>query len=219
MNDEIREIPKTPGYDSFSQPYIDRGELPPHEKKKSEHMRELIGDRKFKRCLDVGCGIGNMTRVLADRCDKVHAIDIDPEKLRYISNLLVNILHQPPEKFSFDAVDLEKVDFSPQYVQDLLGESQFDLIIFTDVIYYLSKETRLKVVKGIEEMLDPSTGLLLITQHAAKISERNEFRSIYESRNLWLVLEEVFYANPTFWVFQIFSRYSSLTGFHAVNEG
>ena len=196
MNDEFHEIPQSP-----------------REQKKSERMCALVGDREFKRCLDVGCGIGHMTRYFADRCDKLYGIDLDPGTIKYISRLFA--LHQPSGKYHFEVVDLEKVDFCPQYVQDLFGENQFDLIIFTDVMPYLSKEARTKVAKNIEKMLDPERGLLLVTHHAPKIPERIEYRTILENAGLWLLLEEVFHAS-TYWLFQIFSRWPQRT---TVNEG
>ena len=197
-------MPKSPGYDSFSQPYIDRFEVPPHEQKKSERMRSLLGDRKFKRALDIGCGIGLMTRFFVNCCDQIYGVDLDPGKINYIRHVVPCGNH-----FLFEVADLEKVDFCPEYVKDLFGENQFDLIIYTDVAYYLSESARKNVAKAIVEMLDPE-GLLIVSQHAAKIPERIEQRMTLEEENLWLLHEEVF-TSRTYWVFQIYCRWPPLT--------
>ena len=202
MND-VREIPKSPGYDTYSQPYIERYEVPPHEAAKSERMRALVGNRKFERCLDIGCGIGFMTRYFA-HCGQIYGVDKDQGKINYIQKII------PTGHFAM--LDLEK-DFLFDAIRRLFGPDQFDLIILTDVLSYLTVETRKVVAKGIDQLLD-AKGLLLVSDHAVKIPERLARRTMLEEAGLWLLLEEVF-TNNTYWVFQIFSRWPPST---AVNE-
>lgn len=192
---------------------IEFHEIPqsPHEQKKSERMRELVDclwfyhDRKFKRCLDIGCGIGFMTRYFTN-CEQIYGVDKDPQTIEYIRKVI------PAGHFA--VLDLEK-DFSPERIKELFGLDQFDLIIFTDVMAYLTVETVKVVAKDIDQMLDPEKGLLLVTDHAVNIPERLARRTILEEAGLWLLMEEVF-TNKTYWVFQIFSRWPPLT---TVNEG
>jgi len=62
----------------------------------AQHVAELFASldrngidyRQFKSCLDYGCGVGRITRHLAERFEKVNAYDISPSHLRHAEDYL-----------------------------------------------------------------------------------------------------------------------------------
>lgn len=56
---------------------IDRDRLGPYEARMLDYAPESCGT-----ALDIGCGTGKMTRLLARRCGKVVGVDLSPEMIR-----------------------------------------------------------------------------------------------------------------------------------------
>jgi 2-polyprenyl-3-methyl-5-hydroxy-6-metoxy-1,4-benzoquinol methylase len=90
----------------------------------AQHVAQLFGSlernhvehRGFKACLDYGCGVGRITRHLADRFEKVHAYDISLPHLKCADDYLskenvTNVALNHLERVS-DIQSLPKVDVS-----------------------------------------------------------------------------------------------------------
>lgn len=45
-------------------------------------LADALGDRRWERALDFGCGLGRLTRWLAARADRAIGLDVDPDLLR-----------------------------------------------------------------------------------------------------------------------------------------
>ncbi len=125
-------------------------------------MRNLIGDRKFKSVLDVGCGTGYLASFFLDCSECIHAVDkkkqdIDEARIKYPS------IH-------FDLQDLETYSI----------EGKHDLVIFSDVIYYLTPATQDRIMKEIHDALTEG-GILLSSRHMGKgDQEINQYNSLFQ---------------------------------------
>ena len=53
----------------------------PYEQGKYRETLAILGDRHFSRALEVGCSIGILTSLLAERCDELLAVDINGRAL------------------------------------------------------------------------------------------------------------------------------------------
>jgi 2-polyprenyl-3-methyl-5-hydroxy-6-metoxy-1,4-benzoquinol methylase len=87
-------------------------------------IRERIGER-VGSILEVGCGEGHQSEVLARLCDRLTGIDVSPTAVERARRRL------PAASFEFAAGDL--------YAQPWAGErDRFDLVTACEVIYYMS---------------------------------------------------------------------------------
>jgi SAM-dependent methyltransferase len=76
------------------------------EQAKYSRELEVLGGRRYRRALEIGCGAGSFTRLLAEIADEVVAIDIAEsaiERARQVSETdnvdfrVANIMHWDPE--------------------------------------------------------------------------------------------------------------------------
>lgn len=179
----------------------------PRETQKCERLRSYVGDRKFKRCLDIGCGNGFVTKFFVDCCEEIYCLD-KPEKIWAIQQVLPN-LHVA-------TIDFEKTLPTTKFLQKKFGVSSFDLVLFTDVIYYLPRTIWAGMVKAIHDVLEPE-GLLLMSRHTPKhslrLSERLDERALFETADdslhylFWLLKEEYFIYRITssWWIMQVWT--------------
>ena len=94
--------------------------------------------RRFRHCFEVGCSIGVLTRQLATRCDTLLGVDVSETALA-----------QARER----CADLATVELRLMTVPTAWPEKRFDLIVFSEVLYYLG-------VRGIHEAARRSLGCL-----------------------------------------------------------
>ncbi|GMM92279.1 class I SAM-dependent DNA methyltransferase [Qipengyuania sp. MTN3-11] len=92
--------------------------------KRRETLAMLFPDR-FGRALEVGCAIGVLTVELADVCDSVLAIDVSTEALQLAASRLA---------------DLANVSLAQAEVPRHWPQGTFDLIVFSEILYFLSSE-------------------------------------------------------------------------------
>ena len=85
----------------------------------------LCRNRVIDSALEVGCSIGVLTRLLASRCDAVLAIDA---------------ARTPLVEAKRRCADLPGVRFEQMFVPEQWPNGVFDLILLSEVVYYLSRE-------------------------------------------------------------------------------
>jgi SAM-dependent methyltransferase len=96
----------------------------PHERAKYALTLNAMNTR-YQSALEVGCSIGVLTRSLASRCDVVVAIDAAPT---------------PLVEARRRCVDLPGVRFEQMFVPKQWPDGVFDLILLSEVVYYLNPE-------------------------------------------------------------------------------
>jgi ubiquinone/menaquinone biosynthesis C-methylase UbiE len=94
----------------------------------------LAGPRAGDRVLDVGCGSGDMVRLLRDTASEVWGVDASPEMLAQAHPLLDHAV--------------------TSYAEDLLLRRQFDLVLCCGVLDFVKDPAA--VLRGIARHLAPS---------------------------------------------------------------
>ena len=80
---------------------------------------------RFGRALEIGCSIGVLTKMLADRCDELVATDINPRALGFAR-----------ERCAQDG----NVRFEQMQVPRVFPSGSFDLVVLSEVGYYWSDD-------------------------------------------------------------------------------
>lgn len=95
-----------------------------YQQRKYEQIMAMLPKRRFVRALDIGCGLGLLSQLLAGRADNVLGIDIASaavERARQRGAAFANL-----EFAQGDLLDL------PRSL-----DGRFDLVVVADVLYYL----------------------------------------------------------------------------------
>lgn len=125
-----------------------------YQRRKYEVMDSLLPPGRFRRALDVGCGLGLMSRKLANRAETVMAVDVSPSAVGR-----ARVLHADQRNLKFETHDL--LAFPPSF------DASFDLVVVADVLYYLSPmddDTLKHVATRIGGLLAPG-GLCMLVNH------------------------------------------------------
>jgi cyclopropane fatty-acyl-phospholipid synthase-like methyltransferase len=95
----------------------------PYEQAKYRRTLEALEGRHFTSGLEVGCSIGILTRMLAGHCDRLLGIDI---------------VEQPLQAARVRCADLRHAHFQQMQVPGQWPDGCFDLIVFSEVLYFLN---------------------------------------------------------------------------------
>jgi trans-aconitate methyltransferase len=94
-----------------------------YERDKYVATSASLGDGPISRAFEVGCSIGVFTRSLAARCQRLLAVDVS---------------HTALEQARQRCADLPNVELDYRRIpQDWPTEQKFDLILFSEVLYFL----------------------------------------------------------------------------------
>lgn len=118
-----------------------------YEQAKYQHTLEALGDRRFSSGLEVGCSIGILTRMLAPRCDSLLGIDIVDDPL---PNARARCADQP------------QVRFRRMRVPAQWPAGRFDLIVFSEVLYFLSATDIVLCARHVLHSLMPGGTVVLV---------------------------------------------------------
>ena len=116
-----------------------------YERRKYARTLGVLGDRHFRRALEVGASIGVFTAMLAPYCDELLAVDTSDRAVSEARNRLSG----------FGQVRVER-----RTLPEETPGGTFDLIVASEVLYYLPRETMLETLRRLEAVLAPG-GLLL----------------------------------------------------------
>ena len=97
----------------------------PYERAKYALTLNAMRKRRYRTGLEVGCSIGVLTRSLASRCDTVIAVDA---------------ARAPLVEARRRCADLPGVSFEQMFVPEQWPDGEFDLILLSEVVYYLNPE-------------------------------------------------------------------------------
>ncbi|GJE62762.1 Ubiquinone biosynthesis O-methyltransferase, mitochondrial [Methylobacterium trifolii] len=101
----------------------------------------------YTSALDVGCSIGVFTRQLCPRCDAVLGLDVVPSVL---DAARVRCADRPNARFQLAAVPGEWPD------------GRFDLIVISEVAYYLDRADLARLVARVGSALLPGGDVVLV---------------------------------------------------------
>ncbi len=125
-----------------------------YQRRKYEVLLSLLPQRQYGRALDLGCGLGGMTRLLAGRTDSVLGLDVAQTAVEQ-----ARTQHRDLPHMTFDQADMLDL---PRGL-----DGGFDLIVLSDVLYYLSplSDALLKAMAlRMADLLAPG-GICLLANH------------------------------------------------------
>jgi predicted TPR repeat methyltransferase len=132
-------------YDADPDPWRFRTSV--YEQAKYRRTVASLGDRRFRSGFEAGCSIGVLTRLLADRCDRLLAVDI---------------VEAPLSVARKACADQPWVRFEQKRVPDEWPDECFDLIVLSEVLYFLSPTDIAKVADRVCATLDAKGVVLLV---------------------------------------------------------
>ena len=86
-------------------------------------LKNLLQDKTFKHCLEIGCGTGKNTAWLLTICDQITAIDLSE-----------GMLDRAKEKIQSDRVDFSLADITMDWT---FANQSFDLVIFSLMLEHI----------------------------------------------------------------------------------
>jgi SAM-dependent methyltransferase len=116
-----------------------------YESRKYGATVAALGDRRYASALEVGCSIGVLTERLAAQCDTLLAIDVAEAALARAR-----------------ARPLPNVSFERREVPEQWPAGPFDLIVCSEVLYYLDAPAFDAAQEAIERTLLPGGSLLAV---------------------------------------------------------
>jgi cyclopropane fatty-acyl-phospholipid synthase-like methyltransferase len=119
----------------------------PYEREKYALTLEAMPKPRYRSALEVGCSIGVLTRSLASRCDALVAIDAAQVPL-------VEAKHR--------CADLPGVRFEHIFVPEQWPSGDFELILLSEVIYYLSREDVGRLAARVSNSLIKGGSVILV---------------------------------------------------------
>ena len=119
----------------------------PYEQGKYALTIQALPKPRYHSALEVGCSIGVLTRLLASRCDAILAIDA-------ARTPLIEAKHR--------CADLPSVCFEQMFVPEEWPNAVFDLILLSEVVYYLSREDVDRLAARVTRSLAPGGSVILV---------------------------------------------------------
>jgi len=132
-------------YDGDPDPW--RFRTSPYEQSKYHHTLASLHGRRFRSALEVGCSIGVLTRMLAPHCEAVLAIDMIDQALQ---TAMAACADQPWVRFQRRTVPAE------------WPEGAFDLIVLSEVLYFLNPTDIAATADRVLDGLSPGGVVLLV---------------------------------------------------------
>lgn len=121
-----------------------------YQRQKYRTMLSFLPKRTYRDVLDMGCGLGVLSRELASHAERVLGVDVSPHAVsqaRALSTGLTNV--------NFEQGDIHRFD----------SARRFDLAVLADVVYYLPHLTDAsfrQIAAKLAALLQPGGLLLLV---------------------------------------------------------
>ncbi len=118
-----------------------------YERRKYARTLEALGGRRFGRALEVGASIGVFTAILAPFCDDLLAVDTSERAVTLARERLAGSEHVRVEQ---------------RTLPEEMPQGPFDLIVASEVLYYLTRDLVLETLRLFEGALAPGGSLLAV---------------------------------------------------------
>lgn len=106
-----------------------------YEERKYAITLALLPGRRYRHAFEPGCSVGTLTDRLAQRCDRITAVDVADAALRTADARL-------RESGRRDGVTLSRGS-----VDEPWPDGPFDLLVLSEIAYYLSADTLAEVLR------------------------------------------------------------------------
>lgn len=118
-----------------------------YEREKYDLTLAALPRERYASALEVGCSIGVLTRDLAMRCDHLLAIDAARAPLLEARQRCAN---------------LRTVQFAQIFVPQQWPDGAFDLILLSEVVYYLSADDVRRLAACVTRSLSRQANVVLV---------------------------------------------------------
>jgi SAM-dependent methyltransferase len=118
-----------------------------YEREKYAATLAALPQARYRDVFEVGCSIGVLTAALAPRCDALLAVD-----------LAAAALEQARQR----CADLDHVRFAQMAVPGDWPDGRFDLILLSEVVYYLDRQDVSRLASRVAESLQPGGDVVLV---------------------------------------------------------
>lgn len=118
-----------------------------YEQHKYDATLEALGSRRFSSALEVGCSIGVLTERLAARCDHVLGLDFAPSAVAAARARCA----------PYSEVTIEQMQVPQQW-----PDGRFDLIVFSEVLYFLNERDLKEICAHATRAIVPGGRVLLV---------------------------------------------------------
>jgi SAM-dependent methyltransferase len=118
-----------------------------HNRRKYAVTMASLPRERYRSAYEPGCSIGLLTRMLAERCDEILAVDCVDEAV---------------ESARAEVRDFPHVRVENAMLPAGLPDATFDLIVLGDLLYYLSAEDLEATLDGLVQRLEPDGDLVSV---------------------------------------------------------
>ena len=118
-----------------------------YEQQKYAATLSALGTRRFQMALEVGCSIGVLTERLAGRCDQLVGVDFAPSAVAAARARCA----------PYPNIRIEQMQVPQQW-----PVGQFDLILFSEVLYFLSENDLMETCAYAGRSILPGGRVLLV---------------------------------------------------------
>jgi predicted TPR repeat methyltransferase len=114
----------------------------------------MLPEPTYRHAFEPGCSVGVLTELLADRCERVTAVDVVPQALAATAERL-------------DLAGVQNVALNRRSLDDTWPAGAFDLVVLSEVAYYLSAATlRLVLDRECGQLADGATVIASHWRHS-----------------------------------------------------
>lgn len=118
-----------------------------YERAKYAATLDALPRERYANALEIGCSIGVLTRHLAARCDALLAIDVAEGALQQARRR---------------CADLQHVRFAQRRVPNDWPDASYDLILLSEVVYYLDPSDVSRLADRIRSSTAPEADVVLV---------------------------------------------------------
>jgi trans-aconitate methyltransferase len=118
-----------------------------HNRRKYAVAMASLPRERYSRAYEPGCAIGMLTRLLAERCDELLAVDCVDEAVATAREQVLQFAH---------------VRVEPAMLPAGLPDATFDLIVLGDLLYYLSADDLEAMLDGLVRRLEPGGDIVSV---------------------------------------------------------
>ncbi len=118
-----------------------------YERQKYSATLAALSRERYTKAFEIGCSIGVLTRLLGERCDSLLSVDV-----------VERALQQARQRCAAE----RNVRFARMRVPDNWPNETFDLIVISEVFYYLTVSELNLLVQRLRSSLRPSGEIILV---------------------------------------------------------
>ncbi|HEX3909622.1 MAG TPA: SAM-dependent methyltransferase [Solirubrobacteraceae bacterium] len=127
-----------------------------YERRKYAATLAALGRADYGRVLEVGCSIGVFTRLLAPRCERLVAIDFSARALALARERLAEVAN---------------VELVPASFPEQAPGGQWDLVVCSEVLYYLDELSLLRALDWLGEQLETGASVVAASWRGEGVEE------------------------------------------------